>query len=163
MGQNLVIDSTHLDNEQTGVLLDMLDSFISFTGKEIVDVIFSMTSIIYPQTGMRHVPQEPSREIISLYSLRYWNLLNPYYDQAPKHETCGCLAFNSLWPSDAIRRQRSRSTLAQEMACCLTAPSHHLNQCLLIISEVQVTFILGQFHKRSLKHLSLKSVWKLHI
>ena len=34
-----------------------------------------------------------------------------------------------LWPSDTIWGQRSRSTLAQVMACCLTAPSHHLNQC----------------------------------
>ena len=32
---------------------------------------------------------------------------------------------------------RSGSTLAQVMACCLTAPSHYLNQCWLIISEVQ--------------------------
>ena len=37
------------------------------------------------------------------------------------------------------------------------------NQCWLIISEVQVTFILGQFHKSCLNHKSLKSVWKLHI
>ena len=44
---------------------------------------------------------------------------------------------NSLWPSDAIWRQRSGSTLAQVMACCLTAPSHYLNQCWLIISKVQ--------------------------
>ena len=29
--------------------------------------------------------------------------------------------FNSLWPSDAMWRQRSGSTLAQVMACCLTA------------------------------------------
>ena len=43
---------------------------------------------------------------------------------------------NSLWPSDAIWRQRSGSTLAQVMACCLTAPSHCLNQCWLIISKV---------------------------
>ena len=43
----------------------------------------------------------------------------------------------SLWPSDAIRWQRSGSTLAQVMACCLMAPSHYLNQCWLIISEVQ--------------------------
>ena len=41
---------------------------------------------------------------------------------------------NSLWPSDTIWRQRSASTLAQVMACCLTAPSHYLNQCWLIIS-----------------------------
>ena len=54
----------------------------------------------------------------------------------------GCPAWpppqlNSLWPNDAIWRQRSGSTLAQVMACCLTAPSHYLNQCWLIISEVQ--------------------------
>ena len=43
---------------------------------------------------------------------------------------------NSLRPSDAIWRQRSGSTLAQVMACWLTAPSHHLNQCWVIISAV---------------------------
>ena len=43
--------------------------------------------------------------------------------------------FDSLWPSDATWRQRSRSTLAQLMACCLTAPIHYLNQCWLNISE----------------------------
>ena len=44
---------------------------------------------------------------------------------------------NSLWPRDAIWRQRSGSTLAQVIAWCLTAPSHYLNQCWLIIIEVQ--------------------------
>ena len=44
--------------------------------------------------------------------------------------------FNSLWPNEAIWRHRSGSTLAQVMACCLTAPSRYLNQCWLIISEV---------------------------
>ena len=43
---------------------------------------------------------------------------------------------NSLGPSDAKWRQGSRSTLVQVMACCLTAPSHYLNQCWLIITEV---------------------------
>ena len=42
---------------------------------------------------------------------------------------------NSLRPSDAIWRQRTGSTLAQVMACCLTAPSHYLYQCWLIISK----------------------------
>ena len=46
------------------------------------------------------------------------------------------ILFNSLWPSDTIWRCRSRSTLAQEMSCCLTATSHYLNQCCLIISVV---------------------------
>ena len=43
---------------------------------------------------------------------------------------------NSLGPSDAIWRWRSWSTLVQVMVCCLTAPSHYLNQCWLIISKV---------------------------
>ena len=43
----------------------------------------------------------------------------------------------SLWPSDAIWRQRSGSTLDQVMACCLTAPSLYLYKCWLNISEVQ--------------------------
>ena len=44
---------------------------------------------------------------------------------------------NSLWHSDAIWRHRTGSTLTQVMACFLLAPSHNLNQCWLIISEVQ--------------------------
>ena len=43
---------------------------------------------------------------------------------------------NSLMPSDVIWWHRSGSTLAQVMACCLTAPSHYLNQRWLIISNV---------------------------
>ena len=39
-------------------------------------------------------------------------------------------------PSDIIRPQGYRSTLAQVMACCLMAPSHYLNQCWLMISAV---------------------------
>ena len=46
----------------------------------------------------------------------------------------------SLWPCDTIWRQRSGPTLAQVMACCLTAPSHYLNQCWLIIGEVPLYF-----------------------
>ena len=65
---------------------------------------------------------------------------------------------NSLWPSDAIWRQWSRLTLVQVMACCLTAPSHYLNQCWLIIT---VTFIWGQFHLRHHSHQSISLVWKL--
>ena len=38
---------------------------------------------------------------------------------------------NSLWPSDHVWRHKSGATLAQVMACCLTATSHYLNQCWL--------------------------------
>ena len=36
---------------------------------------------------------------------------------------------------EAIWRDRYETTLAQVMACCLTAPSHYLNQCWLIIKD----------------------------
>ena len=44
--------------------------------------------------------------------------------------------FISLWPSDAIWHNKTWSTLVQVMARCLTARSHYLNQCWLIVSEV---------------------------
>ena len=47
------------------------------------------------------------------------------------------VSVKSLWPRDAIWWHRSGSTLAQVMACCLTAPRNYLNQCWLIISKVQ--------------------------
>ena len=46
------------------------------------------------------------------------------------------ISLNSLGPSDAIWHWISWSTLVQVMACCLTAPSHYMNQCWLIISKV---------------------------
>ena len=52
---------------------------------------------------------------------------------------------NSLWPSDSIWRQRSGTTLAQVMACCLMVPSHYLNQCWLTISMVQWHSYEGSF------------------
>ena len=50
---------------------------------------------------------------------------------------------NSLWPSNAIWQHRSRSTLTQVMACCLTAPSHYLNQCWLNYQEDPLALIPG--------------------
>ena len=50
---------------------------------------------------------------------------------------CQNCIINSLWPSEAIQQQRSGPTLVQVMACYLTPPSHYLNQCWLIISEIQ--------------------------
>ena len=55
---------------------------------------------------------------------------------------------NSLWPGDAIWRHGTRSTLAQVMACCLTAPSHYLNQCWLIIGEVPWNASVGIIIRR---------------
>ena len=52
-----------------------------------------------------------------------------------KHEENIFALINSLWPND-MWRQGSRSTLAQVMTCCPMAPSHCLNQCWQMISEV---------------------------
>ena len=65
----------------------------------------------------------------------------------------------SLWASDTILRHGSGSTLAQVMACWLTAPSHYLNQCWLIINGV---LWYSQFHKKCLRYQSVNWVGKLH-
>ena len=70
---------------------------------------------------------------------------------------------NSLWRSDAIWWQRSGSTLAQVMACCVTDTKPLPEPMLTYHQWSPVTFILGQFQKRCLNHQSLKSVWKLHV
>ena len=57
------------------------------------------------------------------------------------------LLVNSLCPSDAIWRQRSGSTLAQIMACCLMVPSHYLNQCWLEINGIHPSAISQKMHK----------------
>ena len=65
-------------------------------------------------------------------------------------------AFNSLWPSDAIRGHRTGSTLPQVMAWCHQAPSHDLNQCWLNHQWGLMTITWGQFHMRYINHRSLK-------
>ena len=67
---------------------------------------------------------------------QYWAYPNFPAKPFVKHFSDPDNGLNSLRPSDAIWRQRTGSTLAQVMAWCLTAPSHCLNQCWLIISKV---------------------------
>ena len=68
-----------------------------------------------------------------------------------------CPSVNSLGPSGAIWRQRSGSTLAQVTACCLTAPSHYLNQCWLIISKVEWHSSKGEIPQPSITEI----IWKI--
>ena len=49
---------------------------------------------------------------------------------------------------------RSGSTLAQVMVCCLTAPSHYLNQCWLIITKVQGYLAEGNFPRDTLSSIT---------
>ena len=49
------------------------------------------------------------------------------------------------------------------MACCLTAPSHYLNQCLPYHQRAFVAITWGQLYKKCTKFLSLISVRKILI
>ena len=53
----------------------------------------------------------------------------------PKYSNGGRDILFGEWPSNAIWRQRSGSTLAPVMACCLMTPGHYLDQHSLIISK----------------------------
>ena len=83
--------------------------------------------------------------------------MNLYINPVPLHNT-GCV--NSLWPSDAIWRHRSGSTLAQVMACCLTAPSHYLDWCWLTISKIQWHSSEGNF-TRDNSAINISICWKI--
>ena len=70
---------------------------------------------------------------------------------------------NSLWPSYAIWQHRSRSgsTLAQELACCLT-PTKILHEPMLTSHQWDlVAFTWGQFHRKCARYFSLIIVWKV--
>ena len=71
------------------------------------------------------------------------------------------VAFNSLWPSDTMWWHRSGSTLVQVMACYLTAPSHYLNQCWLIIKGLWHLFE-GITIRGSEDTDQYRKKWKLH-
>ena len=55
---------------------------------------------------------------------------------------CGTNSFTT-----AIWWHRSGSTLVQIMACCLTAPSHYLNQCWLVMNETRWHLVEDNFIK----------------
>ena len=109
----------------------VINNFIAYYGVTYnrgLKVIMSAVLWHSPE-GNISVPYDISLEITNLKSLMH--LKNQWV--------------NSLWPSDAIWRQMSGSTLAQVMACCLTAPSHYLNQCWLIIRKVEWYASKGKF------------------
>ena len=72
---------------------------------------------------------------IYIYRLIYWSSI------AWRVQTCrfitSCISIycliKILCNNDAIWRHRSEWTLAQVKACCLTAASHYLNHCVLIM------------------------------
>ena len=76
---------------------------------------------------------EPEYRLVSRVSDLQWR--SNYILQ--NNVRCNCLSMPwKLAPKSMQYGDRSGSTLAHVMACCLTAPSHYLNQCWLIIGEV---------------------------
>ena len=69
------------------------------------------------------------------FHMRNWNLID-WGNHLQMYILLSVSHVNSLGPGDAIWQHRTRSGLAQVMACCLTTPSNYLNQCWLIIHEV---------------------------
>ena len=72
----------------------------------------------------------------------------------------GSQGLNLLWPSGGKWRHISGSTLAQVMVCCLTAPSHYLDHCCLII----ISDVLWQSPEGNITwkvQRSLMWVWKI--
>ena len=69
---------------------------------------------------------------------------------------------NSLRPSDAMWRLWSWTTLAHVMACCLTAPSHYLNQFWLIIRGVFWGIAQGFNSGYEFEKYILKIIFKSH-
>ena len=89
-----------------------------------------------------------------------------FHGQADYLTSCTCCVyipiFNSLWLGCALQWHRSRTTVIQVVACCLTAPGHGPDQCWLIISRDQWQSPGGaNFHKKYLIHQSLKLTWKI--
>ena len=67
---------------------------------------------------------------------------------------------NPFWPGDAIWGQRSWPKLFQVvMACCLTAPSHYLNQCWFTLTKssgIHSRVMFTGIFQKSILRLSLK-------
>ena len=68
---------------------------------------------------------------------------------------------NSLWPSDTIWCQRSGSTLAQVMACCLMTLSYYINHFLTHHFRGIVELVQDPFHRKCSRFI--KQVLKKHL
>ena len=118
--------------------------FGSFTTKRVPDTTVSKNMFKLVWRGLIIIRHECllqiSRIFLSIRIVNFNNLPRPCYLIKGLKKT-----LISLWPSGTICRHKSGSTLAQVKACCLTAPSHYLIQCWLIISKDQWHWFVGNF------------------
>ena len=107
-------------------------------------MLLSINVLFWCETG-------PIQKIFHQHCGYWWSdALAPGHQQ-PQWWVCtqasSCLWVKWLWPCDAIWCHRSGSTLAQVMTCCLTAPSHYLNQCWLSSSLLVHSPVAGFYTK----------------
>ena len=105
-------------------------------------IFFNENVLILVKISLKFVPKVPSNYIPALVQIMAWRragdkpLSGPVMVSLLTHI---CITrpqwVNSLWHSDAIWWHKSCSALAQVMDCWLTAPSHYLIQCWILISE----------------------------
>ena len=103
-----------------------------------------------------------TRDIVYIISYTLYWIYTQYIFKSLSLSVVYILGTNSLCPDDVIWRQRYRSTLAQVMACCLKAPSHYLNQCLLI-NKLLWPLSEGNFTSDNQTIHHKKVTWKLLI
>ena len=80
------------------------------------------------------------RRVIFIWSLIHGLCWSGLIKAEPGFLYCQVISkydINTLWPSNIKWWYKARSTSAQVMACCLTTPSHILNQYWPIISTFQ--------------------------
>ena len=94
------------------------------------------------EIALRLMPLNLTNENLTWVQVMAWcrqetsHYLNQWWPRSPTSYGITRLHWvNSLRPSDAIWQHGAGSTLVHVMACYLTAPSHYLNQCWLIISK----------------------------
>ena len=102
----------------------------------IIEALFLAHQIHVWQVRVTAVLQQPCGDTCQVWM--WFSKSNQWFHKSRYMNTMYIIKgeINSLWPSDAMWRYRSGSTLAQVMACCLTAPSHYLTLCWLIFSKV---------------------------
>ena len=84
-----------------------------------------------------------------IFHISLWS--KHFFHGKPKHART--VMINWLWPTDAIWRHRTGSTLAQVMAWYLTTPSHNLNQECWLIKCVELEWLS--------KHWGLDKRWAI--
>ena len=119
----------------TGIILNFIEFLITWIYSELLDDTFYANTYARIQEFILKLELKMG---ICFSGMLIDDWLRICYQYGNKYITWNSVSnhVNSLSSSDALWWYKSRSTLAQVMACCLMAPSHYLNQCWLIVGEV---------------------------